>query len=106
MQRHWNFLSHGMRKCYGRITCAEDEPYVLSAIDFSSLDWVLIAPVCPLISEKVYFSLSRESFSLLCCPLFLGKVPIDATLQEFLGIRDLLIIYDLHIYQLKSHGSK
>lgn len=78
----------------------------MSAIDFSYLDWVLIAPVCPLISEKVYFSLSRESFSLLCCPLFLGKMPIDAALQEFLGIRDLLIIYELHIYELKSHGRK
>lgn len=73
MQMHWNFPSHRMTKCYSRIICAKKEPCVLSAIDFSSLDWVLIAPLCPLIREKVYFSLSRESFSLLCCPLFLPK---------------------------------
>lgn len=106
MQTHWNFPSHRMRKHKSRITCAKEGPCVLSAIDFSSLDWVLIAPVCPLISEKVYSLLSSKSSSLLCCPLFLGKISIDATLQEFLGIRDLLIIYDLRTYQLKSHGRK
>lgn len=40
---------------------------------------------CPLITRRVYFSLSGESFSLLCCPLFLGKTPTDAVLQEFVG---------------------
>lgn len=54
METHWNFPSHKMRKHYSRITYSKGESCILSVIDFSSLNLVLIAFVHWLLEESVF----------------------------------------------------